>query len=498
MLSGPREWGRGEPQRLSEQDGADLRALWAAGSPGAYSISGTISTTREYPTAFVFAVNARNGRAYSTRADHMGRFSVAITEPGEYCLAAKAAEVSMDLLPAATRGTSVGWYVSDDVSDELAGRAAVLKLSEASPAIRGLKLKTIDKASPFPFTQAVVRGGGSLSSLKPGDEVVLEFPEAFGAASIEPYGSNPDYSFQPVPGPGGRGINFKLKISPAAEPGERLVVTRGRDGRAVIGLVGIHIADKGALPANEASPARAVGTAAERKSHATAGPPEAGSRAVAGIAVLLTFDRGFDDEGPYRFKAVANGNEVRLVPGRRGQALFIGGTEDWLDITMSSSFPLAGGLTLELWVKRDDWTNPYKGGSGWQTIAAVGNFSLSITAPGCPLHKPWALEGLASRYRADVKERETSRVLSPPGSVAAKRWIHAALVYDQAQGTLSLYQDGKLMDTARGVPPVGLGRGWLRLGTWHKANQAFRGEIDDVVIYNYPRLPADIAADAAR
>jgi hypothetical protein len=294
-------------------------------------------------------------------------------------------------------------------------------------------------------------------------------------------------------------MNFKLKISPGAEPGERLVVTRGRDGRAVIGLVGINIEAKGALQADEASAAPAAGTAAEWKGLAVAVPAGTGSPAAAGVAMLLTFNSGFDDEGPYRFKAVPNGNEVRLVPGRRGQALFIGGTEDWLDITMGSSVPLVGGVTLELWVKRDDWTNPYKGGSGWQTIAALGTgFSLAITAPGCPLHKPWALEGSASRYRADVKESETSRVLSAPGSVAAKRWTHAALVYDQAQGTLSLYQDGKLSDIARAVPPVDLGRGRLRLGTWYKANQAFRGEIDDVVVYNYPRLPEDIAADAAR
>ena len=499
MLSGPREWGRGEPRRLSEQDCADLRALWAPGSPGLYSISGTINTTREYPTAFVFAVNARNGRTYSTRADPRGRFSIAIMEPGEYHVAAKAAEVSTDLLPAARTGISAGWYVSDDVSNELAGRAAVLKLSKASPAIRGMKLKTIDKISPFPLTRAVVRRGGSLSSLKPGDEAVLEFPEAVGIVSFEPYGSHPDYSLEPVPGPGGRGMNFKLKISPGAEPGEHLVVTRGRDGRAVIGLVGINIAAEGALQTDEASAAPAAEAASERKGLAVAEPAGTGSRAAAGVALFLTFDRGFDDEGPYRFKAVPNGNEVRLVPGRRGQALFIGGTEDWLDITMGSSIPLVGGVTLELWVKRDDWTNPYKGGSGWQTIAALGTgFSLAITAPGCPLHKPWALEGSVSRYRADVKESESSRVLSAPGSVAAKRWTHAALVYDQTQGTLSLYQDGKLSDIARGVPPMDLARGRLRLGTWHKANQAFRGAIDDVMVYNYPRLPADIAADAAR
>lgn len=499
VFGGERAWGRGEPARLSEQDGADLRARWAPDTSKVYTISGKIETAGKYQNAFIFAANVRNGRTYSCRADHMGRFSVAIAEPGEYKLAAKAAEVSGDLLPAARIGKSLAWYVSDGDNEELADRAAIFGLSSVSRDIKGLRFRTIDKAPPFHLTWAQVRGRALLYSLGPGDEVVLDFPEARGAlASVEPFGSSPDYSFEPVPGPGGRGVVYKLKISPTAEPGERLVVARSLDGRTTAGLVGINIS-AAAAPHAEAVP-RAQETAlpggAAAASPSIIPPAPAAPR---GVMLHLTFDSGLNDEGPYRGKVSINGDEVRIVPGRRGQALFIGGTKDWVDVAVDSTTPLAGGYAIELWVKRDDWENPYKGGSGWQTVAALGGgASVSITAPGCPLHKPWALQGSASRYRSDVKENEHSEVLSAPGSVVPERWTHAALVYDQAGGYISLYQDGKRVDTAYGAPGPDFGWGFMRLGTWHQDNQAFRGEIDDVVVYNYPRSDEEIAAAASR
>jgi len=222
-----------------------------------------------------------------------------------------------------------------------------------------------------------------------------------------------------------------------------------------------------------------------------------GAALARGPVIELGFESGFDDEGPHRLKGVSHGDEVLRVPGRNGRALFVGGTSDWLDLELSSAVSFGGGLTLELWFKRDDWKNPYKGGSGWQTMASVTtDFSLAITAPGCPLHKPWALEGHVSGYREDVKERETARVLSEPYNINPGRWRHAALVYDPAGSVLRLYLDGKLTDTARGGPVPGYRIRKMSLGTWYKNNQAYRGAIDDVAVYDFPRSAEDIAAAA--
>jgi hypothetical protein len=227
----------------------------------------------------------------------------------------------------------------------------------------------------------------------------------------------------------------------------------------------------------------------------TANPPAGGS---ASPLLRLSFDESFNDEGPLRLQAKASGDEVRLVPGMTGRALFVGGTEDWLDLPLSSVPSFDRGFTLELWFRRADWTNPYRGGSGWQTLAALTtDASLSITAPGCPLHKPWALHGTVSRRNKEAGENELANTLSRPGSVPAGRWIHAALVHDPGEASLSLYLDGVLADRAKGAPPPDMTWRQLRLGTWYKANQAFRGEIDEVEVYDYPRTGTAIAAAAA-
>ena len=37
----------------------------------------------------------------------------------------------------------------------------------------------------------------------------------------------------------------------------------------------------------------------------------------------------------------------------------------------------------------------------------------------------------------------------------------------------------------------------LRIGTWHRANQAFRGAVDELRLYGYARSTAEIRAAAA-
>jgi hypothetical protein len=390
MFSGPRTTGD-NPAALDEQDAADLRARWAVGSPGLYTIEGVIESGRVHPMASVFAVPVYGGREYSVRTDHQGRFSLALVRPGQYRLVAKPIGFAHDLNIEARGGFRDSWFVSDGVSVLEPERATVLTLSGAQPAaIRSLRLKTLDEAPAVP----------------------------------------------------------RVSLPPTAVVSSRAVrpATHG-----------------GALP-----------------------------------VLRLSFDEGFDDEGPLRLQAEANGDEVRLVSGLSGRALFVGGTEDWLDLPLSSAPSFDRGFTLELWFRRAHWENPYRGGSGWQTLAALTtDASLSITAPGCPLHKPWALHGTVSRRNKEAGENEHANALSRPGSVPAERWIHAALVHDPGEASLSLYLDGVLADRAKGAPPPDMTWRRLRLGTWYKANQAFRGEIDEVEVYDYPRAGSAIAASAA-
>ena len=213
--------------------------------------------------------------------------------------------------------------------------------------------------------------------------------------------------------------------------------------------------------------------------------------------LYFSFDRDFNDEGPLQLGAQAAGDELRLVTGRYGRALFVGGTEDWLDVELPEAISFDRGFTLELWFRRADWENPYRDGSGWQTLAALtSSASLAITAPGCPLHAPWAMHGSISQRNRAAGEMDRSDVLSAGSSVPPGRWMHAAMVHDPKQASLFLYVDGKLIDRAKGAPPPDMRWRNFRLGTWHKANQAFRGEIDEVKVFDFP-LPAHIIARSA-
>lgn len=382
MFSGPRA-PLGEA--LSEQDGADLGLKWAGSG---YSISGVIVSGRKHPYANVFAESAAGGRSWSARSDHMGKFVVAVGEPGQYRLAARPVTTASDLNAAALGGMRESWYVRAGESSASRSEAAVLTLAGGASSVSGLRFRTLDVERP-------------------------------GAAA----GAAPETPFT------------------------------------------------GVVPPLEGFPP----------------------------VVRLSFDGGFDDSGPHRLKSATFGDEVRLAPGVSGQALSVGGTEDWLDVELSTKVVFPSGISVELWFKRDDWENPYSGGAGWQTIASVTTgVSLSVTAPGCPLHPPWALEGSVSRYRKDVRETEMARAFSAGGTVPPRTWMHAALVYDPLEASLTVYLNGVPVDKAKGAAPPDLNIRHIRLGTWHKANQAFRGEIDEVLVFDYARAPDVIARAAGR
>lgn len=213
--------------------------------------------------------------------------------------------------------------------------------------------------------------------------------------------------------------------------------------------------------------------------------------------IYLSFDQNTNDSGPFQLKGEVHGDEVKIKPGKVGNALFVGGTKDWLDFPLDKRIVLENGFTGEVWFRRDDWTNPYKGGSGFQTLFSITtSVSLSMTAPGCPLHEPWMLVASVDEYRKDVQEAEYARAYSPSVVIQPNKWVHAAMVYTKSTSTLTLYLNGKVTDTAHGVPVPSLNVRNLRLGTWFEDNQAFRGSFDEFKCYDYPRSAQEILSAA--
>jgi hypothetical protein len=204
--------------------------------------------------------------------------------------------------------------------------------------------------------------------------------------------------------------------------------------------------------------------------------------------VYLPFDGSLEDAGPFTFAPRAFGNEVTFGPGVKGQSVFVGGSGDWITVSIDRRVDITKGGTLELWVKRDDWVNPYRGGSGTQTVATLGVMGINIPAMGYP---QWGIAGYVEPWDGQTVE-DTSLTLvklrSAAGVIQPHVWNHVALVYDAKSAVVRLYLNGHRVDEGNVSVPIQRHSKSLRLGVWSTpANQAYRGHIDELKIYDYPK-----------
>jgi concanavalin A-like lectin/glucanase superfamily protein len=224
--------------------------------------------------------------------------------------------------------------------------------------------------------------------------------------------------------------------------------------------------------------------------------------------MFLSFDRKFPSD---EYLSRPEGREISPRPGRMGTGLFVGGNGDWIDIDTPFGYDTGHGLTLEFWMKRENWVNPYSKGSKMQQVASIDvereykgrpevrqvAFSLELTVPrervGAPLPEHYYFRP-AARF-GDV--RLAARTVSIP----AHRWTHVAVVYDRFLfDTMRLYVDGK--QVARAVPwgsdPGFAGIRTVRIGTAAERNGAFRGMVDELKVYARPLSDEEIHASAAK
>ena len=223
--------------------------------------------------------------------------------------------------------------------------------------------------------------------------------------------------------------------------------------------------------------------------------------------MTLTFDDRFP-AGGYIARPVG---QLIAKPGYKGTALFVGGNGDWIDIDAPPGFDTAHGLTLEMWLRRENWVNPYSKGGKFQQVVAVDleldykgrsevrqlAFALDVSLPrervGAPLPDHYLFRPQARAGEARIGPT------SGATSIAAQRWTHVAVVYDRfLVDRLRLYVDGR--QVARGMP-WGAGPGLanirtLRIGTAAERNGAYRGMVDELKVYARPLSEEEIAASA--
>ncbi|MBT4162187.1 MAG: LamG domain-containing protein [Gammaproteobacteria bacterium] len=213
--------------------------------------------------------------------------------------------------------------------------------------------------------------------------------------------------------------------------------------------------------------------------------------------VYVSFDVDLNDVGPFKLRGFIFGDEVQLRPGKMGQALFVGGTEDWVEMPLDDRINLNDGASVEIWFRREDWINPYHGGSGFQTFVVVtSDMMMDVTSSACPVAPPWALLTSMTHYDEEAGESDVVRAHSEPNSIPPDEWMHGAVTYDPHEATLTLYLNGEEIDKAYGVPRQEFDIRIIRLGTWFKANQAFRGYVDELKVYDYIRSADEVFLEA--
>ncbi len=233
--------------------------------------------------------------------------------------------------------------------------------------------------------------------------------------------------------------------------------------------------------------------------------------ATASAPVLhVTFDRKFPGD---EYLARTHGDEVASRPGRFGNGLWVGGSGDWVEIDAPRGFDTRNGLTLELWMRRESWVNPYLKGRNLQTIATVdleGEYrgrpeirQVSLSMDVVAMQASGGDRGLfADSYRFKPVARVGEVRVAPAGNVRidAGRWTHLAVVYDRfLVDRMRLYVDGQLVARAMAFSdaPGFADVRTLRLGTGAERIGAYRGMIDEVKVFARALGDDEIAAESA-
>ena len=227
--------------------------------------------------------------------------------------------------------------------------------------------------------------------------------------------------------------------------------------------------------------------------------------------MFVSFDRRFPGDD---YLARVHGDEILPRAGKQGNGLFVGGSGDWVEIDAPRGFDTGHGLTLEFWMKRDNWVNPYAKGSRTQTVAIVDvereykghpemrqlSFSMELSVPRERAKDP-KLRADYYIFRPTARVGEVRLAPASPVKIAADRWTHIAVVYDRFLiDRMRLYVNGQLV--ARALP-FGAAPGFadiraLRVGTWYERNGAYRGMVDEMKVYARTLSDEEIVAAASR
>jgi len=197
--------------------------------------------------------------------------------------------------------------------------------------------------------------------------------------------------------------------------------------------------------------------------------------------------RALDSSGHQLAGTLQNG--VKRVPGIRGAAISLGGTNDYIDFGHSQAFRFTGSMTVTAWIKpasfpKDDAAivSQFQNDLGYQLDTTVDRGYRSV---GFKLTN--SCGDLIARY----------------GATALKTgvWYYVAGVYDAPGRTLDVYlngqlDDGSLLGAVTGTQRSSRSRVYIGRRTDRRGFD-FSGLIDEVHLYSFPLTREQIKEDMA-
>jgi hypothetical protein len=170
---------------------------------------------------------------------------------------------------------------------------------------------------------------------------------------------------------------------------------------------------------------------------------------------------------------------TRTSVGRFGRGLSFDGQDDWVTIVDSSSLDLTTGMTLEAWVK------PAQVDQTWRSVVLKEQ----------PNQLVYALYGSTDWSAPSVNVHNTIRDngVIGPDPLPAGTWSHVTGTYDGT--TARLYVNGAEVAAQDIAGPIKLSDGDVRIGGNAVWGEWFKGEIDEVRIYDRALSADEVAAD---
>jgi len=200
---------------------------------------------------------------------------------------------------------------------------------------------------------------------------------------------------------------------------------------------------------------------------------------MANLVTLYTFDGDAKDIVSAYDGAIAG--DATFTKGKFGQALYLDGDGDYLDISIPEMLPKA---TIALWVKYQQFKPEMSSLITHTVLENFGCTHLHLSSSG--------LVEFAIIYSKTKTANTTAGEIALPSSTLLSLgiWHHIAVTYDNSNRTIKMYLDGKLDSYIKVQEDILFFIGDARIGAWKPQGELsehrfFKGNIDDVAIFDY-------------